>query len=237
LGQSGCIGAYLPVGTTPDGSKFYYLQSARAMAASCETRANGSGNVDDRRFVYSLISLDLSSGQHRNIARFAPKNRRLEAIVPSADFSRIAVVEYTEASKERGQAFVIDTNRGIIGRYAAPVTPYGVSFSADQNQLLIYSAKAGNLVKIHLNDGKMLEHKSYRLGHALGFSQCGKYVYTILHSGVEIRDAASLKRISVMPHRPYMGQVSFVHIGGSAVFGGTLFVKNGDVLYILKNIN
>ncbi|TNE44115.1 MAG: hypothetical protein EP343_30655 [Deltaproteobacteria bacterium] len=232
LGMPGCHSAYRSIGTDPYGRTFYYLQSERAVFGACRS-ARPLAN-SGKTYYYRLMALDLTSGERRTIARFAPSMKRLEAIVPTRDFSRIAVVQYTELSPAKGSAFVIETSNGVVRRFNAPITPYGVVFSQDQQSLLIYSSKGGVLQKTDLRSGQTTLHKTYRLGHAMGLSADGKRLSLVFHSGVEIRNATTLKRLKFVPHRPMMGKSKFVHVGGSAVLGGTLFVKNGEKLYIRR---
>ncbi len=227
LGIPGCHSAYRAIGTDPTGRTFYFLQSEKAVDGSCGSKSTGG-----RSFFYRLMTLDLVTGRRRTLSRFAPVSARLEKLVPSRDFSRVAVVEYSESAKAKGKAYVINTRNGTVARFAAPITPYGVVFSKDMSSLLLYSSKGGKIVRVNLNNGQRTSTKTYRLGHAMGTSPDGKHIYIVFHSGVEVRDATTLKRTHFVSHRPMMGNAKFIHVDGSAVLGGTMFLKNGEHLYI-----
>lgn len=235
LGMPGCHSAYRSIGTDPYGRTFYYLQSERAVFGACKSkRPSGRATRPGTTYYHRLMALNLTNGERRTVARFAPSMSRLEAIVPTRDFTRIAVVQYTEMKGSRGNAYVIDTTNGKVARVDAPVTPYGVTFTPDRQYLMIYSSKGGQLHKISLVNGQRKTFKTFRLGHAMGLSADGKRLSIVFHSGIEVRDATTLKRIKFIPHKPMMGKSRFVHVGGSAVLGGTLFVKNGEKLYIRR---
>lgn len=233
LGLPGCFGAYLSIGTEPSGKIFYYLQSDKAVNGACsDTATSPSSASTPSPRTYRLIALDLHDGSRRTISTFVSDYPRLEAVIPNRDFSQIAVVPYTEMSRAKGQTMVIHIATGQVARFPAPVTPYGVTFSANQEFLLIYSAKTGKISRFHLATGQQQDFPSYPLGHAMGLSLDGKRVFLVFHSGVEVRDADTLKRLQFIPHRPMMGNARFIHVGGSTVFGNTLFIKNGEELFV-----
>lgn len=235
LGLPGCFGAYRSIGTEPNGKAFYYLQSEKAVNADCtQSSISPASSSAPSGASYRLMALNLDSGSRRTVAQFASAHPRLEAIVATQDFSRIAIVPYTESDRAQGQSIVIHTETGQVLRFPAPTTPYGVTFSADEEFLMIYSAKAGKIVRFQMATGQRQEFASYPLGHALGLSLDGKRLFLVFHSGVEVRDAITLKKLQFLPHRPMMGNVRFIHVGGSAVYGNTLFIKNGEDLFIRR---
>lgn len=229
LGSPGCHGAYRTVGVTPDGSTLYYVQDDHRVLDACNVKRPSS-----TAHTHRLLALNIANGLRRTVGSIAPSHRRLQVIVPNRDFSQISAVEYTELKTNQGKAYVIQTRTGQVRSFAAPSTPYGVTYTQDQKHLLMYSSKQGVIVRLALQTGRQTTHKTFRLGHALGLSPTGRYVFVVFHSGVEIRDAATMKRVTFMKHRVMMGNVKFIHVDGSSVAGGMLFVKNGEKLFIQK---
>jgi DNA-binding beta-propeller fold protein YncE len=232
LGSPGCHGAYRPVGVTPDGTKLYYIQNDSRVMIGCGPVARSTARAKGMRLFYRLLVMDLVRGSRREVASIAPSQKRLQVLTATKRFDKVAVVEYADMKTNRGRAYVVDTSRGTVRSFVAPLTPYGMAFSRDESRLTIYSAKQGQLVNIALAGGQRTAHKTHKLGHAMGYSRDGRHIYVVFHSGTEVRDAATMKRVGYIKHRAFMGNVKFIHVDGSAVGGGTVFVKNGEKLYV-----
>ena len=230
LGPSGCMGAFKHVGVAPDGRSFYYLSRREPSAASCKQIVALRKQLKGSNQLQALMKMDIQTGQSERVASITHKYK-IESVVPNKDFTNIAVVEYTEMKNEHGRVYVVDTRTKKASSHAIPRVPYGVVFTPDQSTLLVYGSKQGQLARISLQTGQQKSFKTYRRGHAIGFSRDGKWLYLLFHSGIEVRDAKTLNPVSFTSHRAMMGKVKFLHVDGSAIGGGVALVKNESTLY------
>ncbi len=228
LGRAGCSDAYKIVGISPTRSVLYFLENVVETTQMCGRNAVKQGE-ERRHFVKAL---DLRTGRMRILATLNHRYR-IESVVPNRTFSKIAIVEYAEMKYERGKVFLCETTSGRILSHYIPRAPYGVSFSPDQRFLFVYGSKNGILMKIPLNP--ILRKRSlttHRRGHALGFSRDGRLLLSLFHNGILLRDAKSLDKKAFIALRKIIGPVKFLHVDGSIILGGVLFIKNSDKLYI-----
>ncbi|MCB9638733.1 MAG: hypothetical protein H6727_07505 [Myxococcales bacterium] len=224
LMSSGCHGQFRVVG--------FDAQTQRLLLLRQEGYLEGCKLPAGKPQRKALLAIKWPSGERQILSRFEHAHR-LEKIVASEGMAKIALAEYTELPDQQGHAIVVDTVTGKTLRRPIPKTPYGLLFTPDQQALLVYSAKEAVLVRVPLSlaAGKA-EVKTRRLGHAMGLSKDRKKLFLLFHSGVEIRDAETLKPLGFVSLKKTVAGSKFIHVDGSAILQGTLFVKNGEMLHI-----
>jgi hypothetical protein len=234
LRQNALLG-HLPLSTTACNGQFRVLgfqATSQRLFVMREEGYDQACKVIPGQMRKAILAISWPSAEKRILARF-DHAYRLEKAVASDGLAKIAIAEYTELPREQGRVFILDTHSGKIQQKAIPKTPYGLIFTPDQQALLVYSAKQAILTRIPLSLASSSQsERTQSLGHAMGLSHDRKHVYLLFHGGIEIRDTESLKKIDYLPLRKILGNAKFVHVDGSAILHGHLFVKNGDALHV-----
>ncbi len=224
LVSSGCHRQFRVVGFDQQSSRLLLLRE-EGYQDNCKLPA-------DQPQRKALLGIKWPSGDRQIIARFQHQYR-LERIVASEGMAKIALAEYTELPNQQGHVIVVDTVTGKTLQKPIPKTPYGLLFTPDQQALLVYSAKAALLVRVPLSlAAAKAEVRTRALGHAMGLSKDRKKLFVLFHAGIEVRDAETLKLLGFLSINKTVVGDKFVHVDGSAILQGTLFVKNGETLHI-----
>ena len=232
LGAPSCAGTFRPIGVAPGEKVFYFLERHQAPGRDCRKLRRNQAIQSGETITESLVALDLNTGSRRVVRQFK-HNYEIETLLPNRDYTKIAVVEYTEHKNEKGKAYILDMFSGKTSSYGIPRTPYGIAFSRDQTRLFVYGSKEGALVGIPMRKGdKQLVRKTSPWGHAMGLSKDGRSLYLLFHKQLEIWDVATMKRIRVVSHAKTLKDKTFRHVDGSTIRGGVLFIKNDDRFYV-----
>ena len=232
LGGHSCSGAYMPVSVSSDHRYLYYFKENKKVNGSCVSSVSQKAIQNRVARTKKLMRLELKTSQRASILQFT-HHYKLERVLANHNSSKIAVIEYTELKDKKGSIYLLDTQTKRVQTIRAPYVPYGSTFTPDKRSLLVYGAKNGVLFKISLTQvGKVEKVKAWRRGHAMGLSKDGSQLYLLHHSGAQIRSLNTLKTKGFLSHRKVIGKVKFLHVDGSVVSGGTIFIKNGEKLYI-----
>ena len=200
-----------PIGVDPKGQYFYFLkETAKDHALGSYSHGDQAtvGRVDLKTHAVDWthdVPLPGRTGTHDGGL----------SVQPSADFSKFAITEYSNAvdPANPAQGIVVDVATQSHTSFPIPATPYGVTFDR-QNR---YLAIAGNSeAKIHRYDLATNKEDLVvgSVGHvqALALSSDNAHLYVFTQGRtMEVRDWPSLKLVknmaagSVLPGQAHLG--------------------------------
>lgn len=147
----------------------------------------------------------------------------------AADFSRFAIVEYTEdgVGLAPGHIYVVDPVIGTSFAVAAPPAAYSVAFSADGRYAYVGSAQRGTISRIDIAAGKIDKQVAGpRFLHHLVISPSGKKLFALASStGYAVFDLPDLQARSDATHPAGVASaMAELHGNGCASLDGAYFV-------------
>jgi len=147
----------------------------------------------------------------------------------AADFSRFAIVEYTEdgVGMAPGHVYVVDPVAGRSFAVAAPPAAYGVAFSADGRYIYVGSAQRGTVSRIDVTGARIDKQVAGpRFLHHLVISPSGKKLFALASSSsYAVYDLPDLQVRSDASHPSGLASaMAELHGNGIASLDGAYFV-------------
>lgn len=150
------------------------------------------------------------------------------------DRRRVMVAEYREQGvhSEPPRGFLVDLVKKKTRIMTIPVVTYGLAFSADGKTIYAYSAQTGELWSKDAATGSLKSKAVFgKRGHALG-SPFPDTLLLLLHKKLFFIDPNTLAQTQAVPITRFYRK--FSHVQGSSVLPGTLLLRNGEDLYLIR---